>query len=145
MVVFVGTVLGVIGMLLFTVIMDRGFATISDPAALGQIAPIFAPAVLIAGVAFAVYCALIKGALRKHAKESGAPNDAPRPLPWLEILVLRHLRVHVVRPGSDAAGEVPDLLEAVLCEEFGCLLAASAGFAVDDDLGILVELTSARG
>lgn len=82
----IGTVLGVIGMLLFALVLDRGFATISNPAALRTIAPVFAPAALIAAVAFTVYCSLVKTALRKQAKENGAPSGAPpRSLVWFDL------------------------------------------------------------
>ena len=79
-----GTILGVIAMLLFCLLLDRGFGTVSNPAALRTIAPIFADAALIAGVAFVVYSALIQAALRKQARKNGAPKSTPRSLAWFD-------------------------------------------------------------
>ena len=84
-VALIGTVLGMLAMLLFCLLLDRGFATLSNPAALRTIAPAFAPAGLIAGVAFAVYCSLIKNALLKRTKENGAPSGTPRSLAWFDF------------------------------------------------------------
>jgi hypothetical protein len=81
----IGTIPGLIAMLLFVLLLDRGFATISNPAALRTIAPMFVAAALIASVAFTVYCSLIKAALRRQAKESGAPSGTPRSLPWFQV------------------------------------------------------------
>lgn len=81
----IGTVLGVIGMLLFTLTLDRGFSTLSNPAALRQIALIFVPGTIVAAVAFPVYCSLMKAALKRQAKESGVSKGTPRAIPWFGI------------------------------------------------------------
>ena len=82
---FIGGVLGTLGMLLFCVLLDGSLGTVSNLAALRQIAWMFADAALIAAVTFVVYCSLIKTALRRQTKESGAPNGAPRSLPWFRV------------------------------------------------------------
>ena len=81
----IGGVLGVLGMLLFCVVLDRGLGTISNAAAMRQMWPLFADAALIGGVAFGVYCSRIKAALKSQAMESGTPKATPRSLPWFEI------------------------------------------------------------
>jgi hypothetical protein len=82
----IGVVLGMLTMLVFLLAINQGrvdslTASLRNPDALGRTVEFFCAAGLIAGVAFAVYCALVQAALRKQAKESGAPNGAPRSLP----------------------------------------------------------------
>ena len=82
---FIGATLGASGMLLWCAVLDRGLGTVSNPAALLQMWPLFADAALIGGVAFAVYCSLVKRALRKGSKENGAPVGTPRSLAWFDF------------------------------------------------------------
>jgi len=82
---FIGGILGVLGMLLFCVVMDRGLGTVSNAAAMRQIAPIFGVAALIGAVAFVVYCSRIKAALKDETKESDALKGTPRSLPWFDF------------------------------------------------------------
>ena len=46
---------------------------------------LFCVAALICGVAFSVYGAEIKAALREQRKENGAPNGTPRSLTWFDF------------------------------------------------------------
>ena len=80
-----GIILGVFGMTLFCVVLDHGFATLRNSVALRTIAPMFVPPALIAGMAFAVYCRLVKAALRRQTKEDGAPKGTPRSLAWFDF------------------------------------------------------------
>ena len=48
-------------------------------------------------------------------------------------LVLLDLRVDLVGPGQDAAGDIADLQESVGLEQFSDLLAARSAAAVDED------------
>src|ERR1700733_14032199 len=58
-------------------------------------------------------------------------------------LVLRDFRIDFIRPGSNTAGEVVQLREAVLRQEFRGALAATAGLALYDDFLRRVELAQA--
>jgi len=80
----IGAVLGLLTILLFYLALNQGrldTSTFRNPQAMLMTATFFSSAALIAGVAFAVYCALVQAALRKLAKKSGAPNGAPQSLP----------------------------------------------------------------
>jgi hypothetical protein len=79
----IGAALGTSAFLLFLAVLLRSRLEIADfrnPEALG----FFLVAALVGGVASAVYCALVKGAMRRQAKENGAPSGAPRSLPWFD-------------------------------------------------------------
>jgi hypothetical protein len=83
----VGAVLGLFTMLLIYLALGHGrldMPAFRDLVATWVTAVFFSSAALIAGVAFAVYCALVQSALRKQAKESGAPKGTPRSLPWFD-------------------------------------------------------------
>src|SRR6201997_2573585 len=54
--------------------------------------------------------------------------------------VLGHLRIHSIRPGRNASGQVADFLESGLLQEGYCFRAASPHFAVDDDIPTGIEL-----
>lgn len=82
---FIGALFGTVGMLLFCVALDRGLSTLSNPAAMRQMWPLFADAALIGGVAFALYCSLMKRALHVQARENGAPKGTPRSLAWFNF------------------------------------------------------------
>lgn len=82
---FIGAILGASGMLLFYVMLDGGLGSVTNPGALWQTGPLFADAALIGAVAFAVYCSLVKRALRKGSKENGAPGGTPRSLAWFDF------------------------------------------------------------
>ena len=51
-----------------------------------------------------------------------------------------HLRVDLVGPGENAAGEIFHFGVALLREELGDALAAAAGAALHDDLAVAVDL-----
>lgn len=83
----IGAVLGLCTMLLFFLAVNGGKldrTLFSDPHVLRTSASFFADAALIAGVAFAVYWALVKRAMRRQAKENGAPKGTPRTLAWFD-------------------------------------------------------------
>jgi len=84
----IGAVLGALTMLLLFLALDHGRLDLNsyrNPEALKVIAGLFADAGLIAGAAFAVYCRLVRVALRKLEMKSGAPKGTPRSIPWFEI------------------------------------------------------------
>ena len=60
-------------------------------------------------------------------------------------LVASDRRIDVDRPGVDAAGQVVDVLEALLQEVLGRVLAAAAVVAVEGDRRRLVEGLELRG
>ena len=79
-----GAAMGLSAMLLFRVVLDPeriDTAYFRNAAML----VLFSLAALIGGVAFAVYCSLVKAALRRQAKENGAPSGTPRSLAWFEF------------------------------------------------------------
>jgi hypothetical protein len=82
--VLVGAVLGFLSMFFLLLVLNRGRLHIMDfrnPEAMRIIVFLFSAAGLISGVAFTVYCSLVKRELRKEAKENGAPKSTPRSLP----------------------------------------------------------------
>jgi hypothetical protein len=84
----IGVVMGLFAMLLGFLATNRGrldTTLFTDPNALRMTAAFFVDAALIAGLAFAVYCSLVKAALRKRSKENGAPSGAPRSLAWFNF------------------------------------------------------------
>jgi hypothetical protein len=79
-----GAVLGAVAMLLMFMALDHDrldIAIFQKPETLG----LFLLAALIAGVAFAVYCSLVKGTLRKQVKDRGAPSGTPRSQAWFDF------------------------------------------------------------
>jgi hypothetical protein len=85
----IGVVLGLLSMLLLLLALNRGRLDIMNfdfrnPEAVRLIVFLFSDAALIAGVAFTVYCSLVKAALRRP-KKNGAPRGTPRSIPWFEI------------------------------------------------------------
>lgn len=83
-----GAVMGLLTMLLFYLAMNQGRLDASafrNPEGIRTMAILFSAAGLIAGVAFAVYCALVQAALRRQAKENGAPKGTPRSLAWFDF------------------------------------------------------------
>jgi hypothetical protein len=80
----IGAVLGAFAMALLYVVPDPRHVTIARFWNI-EAARFFGLAALIAAIAFAVYCSLVKIALRKHALENGAPNGAPRSLAWFDF------------------------------------------------------------
>ena len=84
----IGAVLGLSAMLLFYLATNRGqldTTFFTDPQKLPTTVAFFVDAALIAGIAFAVYCSLVRRALHKQTKENGAPKGTPRSLPWFGI------------------------------------------------------------
>ncbi|MBV8631226.1 MAG: hypothetical protein JOZ83_09905 [Silvibacterium sp.] len=85
----VGAALGILAMLLFLLALERGQVDQvihpGNPQAIRAFAGLFSDAAFIGGVAFPVYCSLVKRALRREAKQSGAPKGTPRSLPWFGI------------------------------------------------------------
>jgi hypothetical protein len=79
-----GVVLGAFAMALIYVVPNPRHISI---AVLWNIETLkfFSLAALIAGVAFTVYCSLVNAALRREAKESGAPSGTPRSLAWFDF------------------------------------------------------------
>lgn len=74
----IGAALGAFTLFLIFLALDRGrldWASYTQTQTLQTFVP---PAVLISGVAFTVYCALIRGELEDHPTESGAPSGAPQ-------------------------------------------------------------------
>lgn len=53
--------------------------------------------------------------------------------------------IDLFRPGGDAAGDIPDVGEAVFEKEGDRFGAAAAEFAVNDDLFVFGNLGSAEG
>jgi len=80
----IGAVLGLVAMFLITLVFTQGHVAVAEFQNVETLR-LFAAAGLIAGVAFAVYCALVQAALRRQAKKSGAPSGTSRSIPWFEI------------------------------------------------------------
>ncbi|MBB6146217.1 hypothetical protein HNQ77_004189 [Silvibacterium bohemicum] len=79
-----GSVLGMLAMFLLSVAFDHQVldtAVFRSSQGLG----FFYDAALIGGVAFAVYGGLIRAALRRQAKENGAPKGTPKSLAWFDF------------------------------------------------------------
>ena len=84
----IGAVLGLAAMLLSFLVMNGGkldTALLSNPQAARATAFYFCGAALISDVAFAVYCALVKAALRKQTRKSDVPSGTPRSLAWFDF------------------------------------------------------------
>jgi len=83
----IGAVLGLLTMILLILAINQGrldTAALRNPEEIGMTIVLFSSAALISGVAFAVYCSLVKRALRGQAKENGAPRGTPRSLAWFD-------------------------------------------------------------
>jgi ABC-type sulfate transport system permease component len=79
-----GAVLGMLPMFLLLVAVNRqhlDMPIFREPETVG----LFSVAALIGGVAFSVYGAEVKAALRGQRKENGAPNGTPRSLAWFDF------------------------------------------------------------
>jgi hypothetical protein len=76
----IGAILGAFAMALIYVLPDPRHITIAEFRN-AEALRLFGLAALIAGVAFADYCAVVQNALRKQAKENGAPKGTPFSLP----------------------------------------------------------------
>src|SRR5436190_1954644 len=73
-----------------------------------------------------------------------AGQDAFVPFgPCLVPLVLRDARVDLVAPGENPTFHIPDVLKSGLAEDSTGLSAAHAALAVNDDIGVRVELGEA--
>jgi len=84
----IGAVLGVLTMVLLILAINQGHldtAALRNPQEIGMNIVFFSSAALISGVAFAVYCSLIKRAMSGQQKESGALKGTPRSLAWFDF------------------------------------------------------------
>jgi hypothetical protein len=77
MTVPIGAALGAFAMLLISFVMNGGHLNIDFPLDPGVYLP-FCLAAFIAGVAFAIYCKLVKMAMRGPTRKSGAPSGTPQ-------------------------------------------------------------------
>ena len=60
-------------------------------------------------------------------------------------LIFGDFGIDLFGPGGDAAGDIPDVGEAVIEKEGDSFGAATAEFAVNDDLLVFGNLRSAQG
>jgi hypothetical protein len=84
----IGAVIGAFAMLLFFLAMNQGrldMAMFKNPQGMPVLIALFSMAALIAGIALTVYSFLVKAAMRRQAKECGAPLRAPRSLAWFDF------------------------------------------------------------
>src|SRR5215469_9407834 len=76
----------------------------------------------------------------QHRRARGLARGPGRADACLIQSILRHAGIDLVTPGQDAALHVAYLLEAGVAENPAGFGAAHAAFAVNDDIGVLVEL-----
>ena len=84
----IGAVVGLFTMFLMFLAINQGrldTMALHNPQTMRTVIVFFTGAALISGVAFAVYCSLVKRALRGQAQENGAPKGTPRSLAWFDF------------------------------------------------------------
>jgi hypothetical protein len=75
--VLIGAIVGAFAMLLIFFAMNGGHLSIKSLFAPGAYQPFYLAA-LIAAIAFATYCKLVKVAMQSHTRKNGAPSGTPQ-------------------------------------------------------------------